>query len=228
MSNTRTGATAGNPAWWVKRRLERVLRPVHQCRPERHRADRSLPRRRQAAGRHRVRAHPAGARDRAAARQSVLRLPGLEARQARRTQRRHRPALRAQRAAHVHRRLRRHAADLPQDGKRPARLGGRAGVGVRHWADRAGRRLRRPDRAQIYATCGHAWRAGGHFDRVHLAAAGVPELAGAVALVHLPRHHPGELDGAGAAAVGHAGRLGGGRRRHGGGLARHSRRHQSR
>ena len=61
------------------RRLERLLRPVHQRRAERHRADRAVPRRGEAARRHRVRPHPARARHRAADRQPVLRLPGLAA-----------------------------------------------------------------------------------------------------------------------------------------------------
>ena len=65
------------------RRLERLFRPVHQCRAERDRADRVVPARRQPAGRHRLRPDPAGARHRLAARQSLLRLSRLAARQKR-------------------------------------------------------------------------------------------------------------------------------------------------
>ena len=97
------------------RRLERVLRPVHQRRAQRHRADRPVSRRRQAARRHRVRPHPARARHRAADRQSLLRLSRLAAGEEGGPQRRHGHAVRPERAAHVHRRLRHHAADLPQD-----------------------------------------------------------------------------------------------------------------
>ena len=95
-------------------------------------------------------------------------------------------------------------------------------IGVHHPA----RRLRRPDRAQIHAARGDAGRARRHFDRLHLDAPGVPELAGAVAVVPLARHHPGELDRAGAAAVRPSGRAGGGAGRHRAGLDRDLHRHQ--
>ena len=76
---TAAAAGTGTEALGV-RRLERLLRSVHQRAAERDRALGAVPGRRQAPGGHRVRPHPAGARDRAPARQPVLRVARLEAR----------------------------------------------------------------------------------------------------------------------------------------------------
>src|SRR5260221_604199 len=93
-------------------RLERLLRPLHQRRAQRHRADDAVPLRCAIARRYGLWPHPAGARHRLADRQSLLRLPRLSPGAERGAQRRHGDALRPERAAYVHRRLRRHAADL--------------------------------------------------------------------------------------------------------------------
>ena len=127
------------------------------------------------ARRHRLRAHPARARYRAAARQPVVRLPGLPAGQEGRADRRRGDALRPERAAHVHRRLRRHAADLPADEEPDRRLAGGSGVVLHHRRDHPDRRVRRADDPQVHAARGDARHAGGHLDRLHLAAPGVPD-----------------------------------------------------
>ena len=126
-------ARTSSPSWWVARRLERLLRSVHQRRAERHRADRPLPRRGEAARGHRVRPRVARARHRSADRQPVLCLARLAAGEARGSRRRHRPALRPQSVPHMFIvRLPGHVADLPEDTRSDPGLAGRPRLGVRH------------------------------------------------------------------------------------------------
>ena len=173
------------------RRLEWVFRPVHQCRAQCHRVDRTVPRRRQTAGRHRIRPHPAALG--IALPLGNLYYAYLAYRLAKtRPQRRDRDALRAQRAAHVHRRLRDHAAGLSEDQQRGDGLAGRAGLGVHHRRHRADRRLHRADHPPLHAARGDARHARRHLDRLHLDAAGLPDVGGAVDLVHLVRHRADE------------------------------------
>ena len=137
------------------------------------------------ANEHRLRAHPAGARHRSANRQSLLRLSRLAAGQAGGAQRRDGDAVRPQRAAYVHRRLRHHAADLPQEladhgrgaGGDP-RLAGGACLGLHHRRDRADRRLCRPDHPEVHAASGDARHARRHLDHFHRHAAGIPDVGG--------------------------------------------------
>ena len=127
-------------------------------------------------GRYRVRPHPAGARHRAAARQPVLRLPRLAAGEERGAQRRHGDALRPERAAHVHRRLPDHAADLPED-QATRSLAWQAGLA---WCFIIGvivllGAFVGPTIREVHAARGDARHAGRHLDRLHLDAAGVPD-----------------------------------------------------
>ena len=124
-------------------RLERVLRPLHQRRAERHRAHRADARRRQAPRRSRLRPHPPGARHRAAARQPLLRLARVPPGQERAARHGHGDAVRPERAAHVHRRLPDHASRRPQDGQSRRRVAGRARLVLRHRRHHPARRLRR-------------------------------------------------------------------------------------
>ena len=103
-------------------------------------------------------------------------------------------ALRPERAAYVHRRLPDHAADLPEDQGPDPRLAGGPRLGVHHRRDRAVRRVRGSDHPQIYAARRHARHARRHLDRLHLDAAGVPDVGGALGRVRRVRHHPDQLD----------------------------------
>ena len=215
-----SGGNGRSARLWVPGDWNALLRAVHQRPAQRHRADRAVARRGQAARGHRLRPHPAGARHRAADRQPLLRLPRLAPRQARGAQRRHGDALRPERAAHVHRRVPDHAADLPADQRSDPGLAGGSGLGVHHRRDRAARRVRRPDHPQVHAARGDARHAGRHLDRVHLDAAELPDVGGALDRVRRARDHPDQLDGERAPAVRPAGRPRGGDRRHGPGLDR--------
>ena len=210
------------------RRLERLLRPFHQCRAERHRADRAVPWRGQDAGQHRVRPDPAGARHRSADRQSVLRLARVAARPTNGRDDVTALPYGPKRPAHVHRRLRRHAADLAEDARPDPGLGSGTGLGIHHRLHHPARRVRRADGAQIHAARRDARRTRRNLDRLHLDAPGVSELAGAVAVVHFARDHPGQLDRARAAAVRHPGRPCRGAGRHGAGVDRDAHRYQPR
>ena len=176
-------------------RLERLLRPFHQRRAQRDCFDRAVSRRREDARRHCVRPHPAGARHRAADRQSLLRLPCLSSRQNRRAERRHRDAVWAERAAYVHRRVRHHAAGLSENAERATRLAGGSRLGVHHRHHRAARRVYWSDHSPAHAARSHAGYACRHIDRVHFAAARLPDVGGAMDLVHLARHRADCLDG---------------------------------
>ena len=175
-------------------RPERLLRAVHQRPAQCDRPDQAVPVRGAASARHRVRARAAGAGHRAAAGQSVLRLSRLAAREEGGALRRDGDALRAERAAHVHRRVAGHAADLPRHQGRDARVSGRAGLVLHHRRDRAARRVRRAVDPQGDAARGDAGHAGRHLDRVHLDAAGVPDVGGAVDRLRLLRHRADRLD----------------------------------
>ena len=174
------GETSNRHSLVGARRLERLLRTLHQCRAQRHRSDRPLSWRDQTARRHCLRPNSAGLGHRSADRQSVLRLSRLQARQGREPKRRDGDALRPQRAAHVHRRLRHHASRLSEDQGRDAGVAGRARLGVHHRRDRPDRRLRRTDDSPIDAARRDARHAGGNFDRLHLHAARISDVGGAV------------------------------------------------
>ena len=113
-----------------------------------------------------------GAGHRDAGRQHLLHLPGPTAGPPGEPDRRHRAAVRAERPAHVHRRLRHHAADLPEHRRSDAGLGGRSGLGVRHRRHRADRCLHRPVHPQDHPAGGHARHPGRHLAHLHLDAPG--------------------------------------------------------
>ena len=102
--------------------------------------------------------------------------------------RRHRDAVRPERAAHVHRRVRDHAAGLPEDEGPHPRLAGRARLVLHHRRHRAARRLRRAVDPRDDAARGDARHARRHLDRVHLDAPGVPDVGSAVDRLRLLRH----------------------------------------
>ncbi len=206
------------------RRLERLLRSVHQRRAQRHRADRAVPRRGQAARGHRVRPHPAGARHRAADRQPVLRLARLAAREAARAAATSPRCPTGPSVPHMF--IVVFLVMLPiylktndpmlawQAGLAWAfiigvimLLGAFVGPTIRKYTPRA---------AMLGALAGISIA----FISMR---PGVPELAGAVARVRVARHHPGQLDGARAPAVAAARRTGRGAGRHRARLARHGR-----
>ena len=189
-------------------RLERLLRALHQCCAQRHRPDRAVSRRRQDCPDDIVfgRILPA----------LGIALPignlyyaylAYRLAKAEKPQRRDGDAVRAERAAYVHRRVRHHAAGLSEDQERAARLAGRARLGVHHRRHRADRRLRWTDHSPIDAARSDARHARRHFDRLHLDAAGFPDVGGAVDLVHLTRHRADGLDRQRAAARGVPGGL---------------------
>ena len=110
--------------------------------------DRAVPRRGQAARRHRLRARSCRRSASRCRRQPVLRLPRLPARQEGGPRRRHRDALRAERAAHVHRRRSWSCCRSYLTTKDPiARLAGRARLVLHHRRDHAARRVRRAVRS---------------------------------------------------------------------------------
>ena len=117
------------PALVDARRLERVLRFRHQHPRQPAGADRPAALRAEDARRPGVRAHPPGGRADDGAVDAVLRVARLPARAAHRPHRRLRAAVGHQRAAHVRRRVRDHAADHAQDRRPGQGLGSRARPG---------------------------------------------------------------------------------------------------
>ncbi len=197
-------------------RLERLFRAVHQCRAQRDRADRAVPGRRQPAGRHRLRPHPAGARHRPAARAiSITPIsPGGSPNRKGATTSPRCPT--GRRVPHMF--IVVFLIMLPIYLKtHDALLAWRVGAGVvpRHRRDRAARRLCRADRAQIHAARGDARHPRRHFDRLYLDAPGLSRLGGPVAVSAVAGDRPGQLDGRRAAALRPARRpcRGGGRHR---------------
>jgi hypothetical protein len=126
----------------------------------------------------------------------------------------HGDALRPERAAHVHRRVPDHAADLSADQRSDPGLAGGIGLGVHHRGDCAAGRVRWSDYSQIHAASCNAWHACGDLDRVHLDAAQLSNVGGPLDRVRGVRDHPDQLDGERAPAVWRAGRPGSGARRH--------------
>ena len=125
------------------RRLERVLRLRHQHPGQHAGPHRPVALRAEDARRHRVRPHPAGARPDDVPEHDVLRLARLQAGAQDRPQRCVRAAVGGERAAHVHRHLRHHAADRGQDRRSGQGLGGRPRLGVLPELHPDGRRLHR-------------------------------------------------------------------------------------
>ena len=142
------------------------------------------------------------------ARQHLLHVPGPPAGPPGEPDRRHRAAVRAERPAHVHRRVRHHAADLPEHRGPDAGLGGRTGLGVRDRRHRDDRRVRRPVHPQDHPAGGDARHPGRHLDHLHLDAAGRADLGGGLDRPAGARHHPGRLLHQHAAARRHPGRPG--------------------
>ena len=120
-----------------------------------------------------------------------------------------------ERAAHVHRGLRDHAADLPADRRPGAGLAGRAGLGLHHRRDRADRRLHRAVHPQDHAARRAARHPGRHLDQLHLDAPRRPDLGCGLDRSTRARHHPGRLLHRPEAARRHAGRPGRAAGRHG-------------
>ena len=217
-------ATARSCSWWIAGRHQRLLRARLQRPGQRAGADAAC-----ASGSSSIPGTEVfgvilpGAGHPAADRQRLLHLPRAPPGRARGPRRRHRDALRAERAAHVHRRLRDHAADLPG---RPRTRCAAWAAGLA-WcfiigAHRADRRVRRPVHPQVHPAGGDARHAGRHLDRVHLDAAGRADVGGAVdraagagdhpdRLLHRPEaagQHPGRPRGAAASARRSAGSAG--------------------
>ena len=144
-------------------RLERLLRPVHQRPAQRDRAHRAVPRRGAAAGRHRVRAHPAGARHRAAARAtcSTPTSPTSSAKKEGRTDvtaMPYGPSVPHMFIVVFVIMLPMYLADQGPD----ARLAGRAGLVLHHRRHRAARRVRRavdPQATRRARRCSARWPA---------------------------------------------------------------------
>ena len=174
---------------WVRGRLERLLRPVHERPPERAGADRAGPRRRPAAGRHRLRPHPAGARHRLAA-WATCGTPTSPIQLAKREGRTDVTAM-PYGPSVPHMFIVVFGVMLPiylQTERRGARLAGRPGLVLHHRRDHHHRRVCRPDDPQVHAARRDARHAGRHLDRLHLDAAGLSELGRAVDRVRLARH----------------------------------------
>ncbi len=160
-----------------------------------------------------VRPHPARHRPDAVPQHHVLRLAGLSPRQGDRPHRRLRPALGHQRAAHVRRRVRDHAADPDHHQGSRAGLGSRPHLGVRAELRADGRRLHRALHPQDHATRRPAGLAGRHLDHLHLDAAGRPDGDDADHRPGLLCRHHGRLVRRRALLQGRAGRPGGHHRR---------------
>ena len=140
-----------------------------------------------------VRPHPAGARADDVPVHLLLCVAGLPAGAEDRTQRCLRAALGRQRAAHVHRHLRDHAADHHQDRRSHEGLVGRPGLGVLpelHPDDRRLHRALYPEDHAARRPARHARRRVGH---LHLDAAGARNVHDAADRPGLLCHHPGEL-----------------------------------
>ncbi len=107
--------------------------------------------------------------------------------------RRHGASLRAQRAAHVHRDLRRDAAGVLEHRRPAPGLAGRVGVGLPDRCDRHDRSVRRPLHPQADAPGRDARHAGRHLDHVHLDAARRADVGGGLDRSAGARHHPDRL-----------------------------------
>ena len=129
-----------------------------------------------------------------AARQPLLRVSRLAARQEGRPQRRDRDAVRPERAAHVHRRVPDHAADVPGDQGPARRLACRPRLVLHHRRHRADRRLRRAADSRADAARRDARHAGRHLDRVHLDAPRIPDVGSAVDRLRVLRARADRLD----------------------------------
>ena len=113
-----------------------------------------------------------------------------------------------QRAAHVRRHLRGHAADPAQDQRSRPGLGGGPHLGVRAELRADGRRLHRAGDPQDHAAGGAARLARRHFHHLHFDAAGPLGVRDAAHRPRLLRHHPGQLVRRRALFPGRAGRPG--------------------
>ncbi len=123
----------------------------------------------------------------------VLRLACLSAGPEDRPHRCLRPAVGHQRAAHVRRHVRGHAADPAQDQRSRAGLGGGPHLGVRAEFRADGRRLHRAVDPKDHAAGGAARLARRHFHHLHFDAARTPGVRDASHRSRLLRHHPGQL-----------------------------------
>ena len=132
----------------------------------------------------RVRPDPAGARHRLPLGNLYYAYLARRLSTARGPQRCDRDAVRAERPAHVHRRLRDHAPDGDLDGEPDGRLAGGPRVGLHHRHRRPHRCLRRADDPPLHADRRHARHARRHLADLHLDAAGVPDVGSAVGRVH--------------------------------------------
>ena len=125
-----------------------------------------------------------------------------------------RAAVGRQRAAHVHRHLRGHAADHAENRRSDQGLVGRPGLGVLPELHPDDRRLHRAVHPQDHAARGAARHAGRRFRDLHLDAPGAGDVHDAADRPGLLRHHHGELVRRRAISEGDSGRAGRDRRRH--------------
>ena len=174
-------------------RHERLLRPRVQHPRQRPHADLAADLRRPDPVARRARHGAARARHRDAGRQHLLHRPRPPAGPPGEPARRHGAALRAERPAHVHRRLRHHAADLPGHQGSRSGLAGRAGLGVRHRRHRPHRGVHRTVHPPDHAAGRDARDARGHLADLHLDASGRADLGGRVDRPAGAGHHPRRL-----------------------------------
>ncbi len=175
------------------RRLERVFRFRYQHPGQPARAHRSAALRAQDARRPGVRAHRPGGRAHDGALDAVLRVARLPASPAHRPHRCLCAAVGDQRAAHVRRGVRDHAADHAQDRRPGEGLGSRADLGIHPELRADDRRLHRALRAPDHAARRAARHAGGRVHRVHFDAPGGGDVSHARDRHRVLRHHPGKL-----------------------------------
>ncbi len=157
---TMTGTS--KPRLWVPGDWNAFFGLGHERPAQRPRAVRACPVRGGHGQRHRLRADPAGAGDRAAAGQPVLRVPGLSAGAADRPRRRHGHAVRPERPALLLRDVRDHAADRPARRVAARGLDGRSGLGVHRRRDHPHRRVHRSGHPPVHARaprCSARWPA---------------------------------------------------------------------
>ena len=154
-----------------------------------------------------IRPHPAGARADAVPFHVLLCVAGLPAGAEDRTQRRLRASVRRQRAAHVHRHLRDHAADHHQDRRSPQGLVGRPRLGVLSELHPDDRRLHRTLYPENHAACRLARHARRRLGDIHLDAAGAGNVHDTADRSRLLRHHPGELVRRREISQGNSGRI---------------------